>query len=440
MAGGNRSARLFFRNMTPASHHGRLRFLPGILCAVGLCTTIGETVVAQDRAAWTTDLSAAQRAARKHGAVVIVIETASDFTTTPFASPASRVFEAATLRDPRIIDMSEGRVAIVARGVDAPATFRKPDQKLSEGAVVYFCDAELRVLHLLIGYPSADRFVEAVESIERLSVELAAFSDEERKRKALRDWHRSRALAASLAAFGKVAARTSAAHPDTDGLPQQIRRAVETANAVRRREVAARFSANWPGPQMPTLAAALSLHGDVRTDFAHLILAELPLVTLAELNAVCFETIYTRSHWQPSSRSAVLHRWFVSRSLLNRPMLLVLARRSSVEKIKMVPLDETVWRSGNAELDDVLGAVDILVLTHAEAATLARDTALALPKEQSAGSVRFLLIDGNDRVVGAFNKSSERRLARAIRLLKSAKLATEGLARAAGKGEADASE
>jgi len=273
----------------------------------------------------------------------------------------------------------------------------------------------------LVGYPSADRLIEAVEFAERLNITVASSANEPIARASLGEWHQSHTLAASMIAFQDQAKRSSLLRHESVTEAEKIRAVVEIANGVRQRELAARFSADWPGAQLPALASALTLHGDIHTDFAHLILSELPLVTLDRLAASCFETIYDRAYWLPTSRRSAIHRWFVSRLLLNRPMLLVLLNNASVDGLNKEPIADLKWRSGNAVLDEELAEVSILALTYGEAATLDHDTVLKLPELESEKPYGFVLINGYEYVVGAFEESEELKLAEAIRLLKAAK-------------------
>ena len=396
------------------------RWLPQV-AVFALMITVWQVAsscrAADGRTDWQTDLRPGQRLAARHNTVLLVVETAADFTAPPFSTPAGEAFKQTTLQDQRVAEAFDYRVALVARSVGTPAAFRTTGAAIEQGAIFYFCDARLRVLHLLIGYPSAARLLEALESADRLRVELASWPNESQQREALQDWHQIRTLAPSRVAVEKqmaVLSRRLASEAEA----ASARLAIESANHVRQRELLARFGANWPGRQMPALSKALSMHGDVRTDFAHLVLAKLPLVPLDQLNCLCYETVYECPYWRATPRQAAVHRWFVARLLLDRPMLIVFEPNSQCGQLTEGNLKSLAWKPASKALRASLDFVDAVQLTCAEAATLARDTVLSLPASDSKKPPRYLLVNGNGDVSGPYQAGDEPLLAKAIKVLR----------------------
>lgn len=282
--------------------------------------------------AWESDLSFAAASAQKQGKLLLIVQHTGDFTADATAAREARLYQAVALADKAVEDSLAERLVLVCQAVGPPASLRQiPANKARTTTpakplvLTYICLPDQRVLHCIPGFVSSAELLAELAWAERTYYEVSS-APAEKQSLALREAHLAKLAAADRAFFST--SFTSRWHegelkhgPSTVELPQ----ALAAAKATLSRSLAARSvvggSKGTGGSKLAM--AALASHGSVGVELGHLVLAEFPLVDLADFARPAFETCAERRYWQTPARADELAAWWGAENEAGRPVLLV---------------------------------------------------------------------------------------------------------------------
>ena len=167
-------------------------------------------VVAAEPVAWLADEAAAITRARKQGKLLLVVQLTGDFAKNSAESREAQIYRRVTLADRRVAAALADRFVVTYRHVGEADTLQrqyppkqKPPLAPAEQAITYVCLPDLRVLHCVPGFVSADELLKELAWVEGAYSKLLQAPEAEQPL-ALRTAHLAAVAKADAALFAKL--------------------------------------------------------------------------------------------------------------------------------------------------------------------------------------------------------------------------------------------
>ena len=379
---------------------------------------------------WTTDRAQAAALARKSGRLLLVVHVSGDVTMPAADCVEAQLYQRHILGDERVAAALAGRFVVVCQLVGQPqilsewpalsAPRRQDDpapttlassQRPLEMAIAYACLPDERVLHFVPGFVAANELAAELAWVETVYSRMLLAGDAEMAR-AQRDDHREALFAADREAFaGQFPTRWPEGQAPPDYSTVDLPAALAAARTVwdwsqrDRLGFGGRLEGSDGAQIVPRVrprsvkAGALASHGRLGPDFAHLVLAEFPLIYLSDLAAPAYTAVTGDRMWQASKRRAELAAWWAACAGQGRRTLLIVAADSQGAAVvgPADPLD-AAEPTGATDVEALtlaeLWRVAVQAVTTDELAALLADAKLPpLPVDRVAGPPRFVLHD-----------------------------------------------
>ena len=374
---------------------------------------------------WTPSLDAASQEAREKKRPLLVIDLAGEVTARPFTSRMGRLLQATTFTDPRIIDLSQRRFAVVCRqhGESEKVKRQMPRRTSpssnygrSDNVMFYFCTPEARVLHLAIGFLPANDLLNAAALAERLLRETQQEGETDRQVQAVRSWHLTCAHGKHLLDFQRSCAGKREVSGSTNAWnPQYVDHVVAMASQVHKRELAVRFANQWQGAMLEQALERLGHYGEVRSSFAHLVLSEIPLVALDKLDRICLETVTGKPCLSLTARRKARNGWFARSRLQHRPIMIVVDDQPFAAPLVNELAKLLIWQPKSAGVRDRLASFASVQVTPGELAAMLQDASIA-GVTLSRYPKNWLFFDRQGKYVTAVGTENGPRLLKAMDL------------------------
>jgi len=375
---------------------------------VGLSVFITHSGEAAEAFLWSPTFGAASLGTGQDEKPLLVIDLAGEVTSAPFTSPMGRLLMATTFSDPRVVELSRRRFQVVCRqhGVTPLVKWYTPKGKKesldfgqSDNVIFYFCTPDARVLHMAVGFLPTDQLLAAANLAERLHREVQLERDVARQQQAVRSWHMTYADGKYLREFQRRWAEERHVSEVADAWDTDfVRDVVALASDVRTLELKTRLQDRLPGAALAGTIERLAHHGEVATSFAHLSLAEVPLVKLDTIDHICFEMSTGQPFLSITGRRQALYRWFTTAREQRQPIMLVV----DDQPFKAPPVNELsnllVWEPRSLELRKRLAAFACAQITPGELTALVHDASLP-PMTLSSTSFNWLIFDRHGEYV-----------------------------------------
>jgi hypothetical protein len=296
---------------------------------LALCLATGLSAVSAARAdgvVWQTDLPAATAIAHKQGKLLLVVQHTGDFTDAATAAREARLYQSVALADKAVEDALAGRFVVLCQAVGPPASLRPVAASKTRTAtpakplvLTYICLPDQRVLHCIPGFVSSAELLAELDWVERAYREVSS-APADGQSLALRQAHLAKLAVADRALFSaNFPSRWHEGALKHGSSTVELPQALAAAKATLVRSLAARSVTGGS----KTALSAMASHGSVGVEFAHLVLAEFPLVDLADFARPAFEAYAERRFWEKPARASDNAAWLVSEQKAGRPVLLV---------------------------------------------------------------------------------------------------------------------
>ena len=376
---------------------------------------------------WSSSLERTSLAAGQNKKPLLVIDLAGEVTAEPFTSPMGRLLEATTFSDPRVVKMSRRRFEVVCRQHGATHLVKrhvsKREQKTraadfgrSDNVVFYFCTPDARVLHMATGFLPADELLQAAALAERLMRETQLERGTAGQVQAVRGWHVTCADRKHLVEFERLCAVKREEPQSVGGWDSQyVRRIVAAAAQVHAQELKVRLANHWQGAVLEQTVARLTHHGEVATNFAHLVLSKVPLVALDTLDRICFEAVTGQRFLSITSRRKALYGWFLSARRQRQPIMFVIDDNPFVGPPVNELSELLIWQPKNSDVRHRLDSFAAVQVTAGELAALLQDAVLS-HVTLSKNSRNWLLYDRQGDYVDVIVSDQGARLSDAMKL------------------------
>jgi len=303
--------------------------------AVGLCflltsATVAQEAVAQETVTWLADRGEAIAQARKQGKLLLVVQLSGDFARNAADSSEAKTYRGTALADPGVARVLHERYVVTYQQVGEAESLRKlhpvkTQPVRTEFAATYVCLPDLRVLHFIPGFVTSAELLEELKwagMSYRAIVELPAMDEGPAARRA----HLAAAAKGDVALFERAfktrwTGEALAAGPSTVDLPA----ALSAARGTLELSLSQRLGKSWQRTPAQDAIAALTAHGGLGREMAHLTLGEFPLVPLGDLERPAFEACTGDRFWQASRRRQSLANWWTAGASSGKPLMLVVA-------------------------------------------------------------------------------------------------------------------
>lgn len=268
-----------------------------LYCALVVSTASGNAIP------WATDLETASEQAAKTNAFVLVVDLPKTAPSDQATAAANDAFLNSSLGSPEQLNLIERHFAPVLRYVGIPNHIhyqngdRSHIQKQAAAKigrpVVYFCTADLRVLHFVVGYVGANRLVAATQwTIDnaRLTRNEAA-GDATQWQTWLGTAHRdtfTEFMERSLEKLSQRLRNSRSKQIATDG--ETVRSVVHAVSLLRQQRALELIGKNEQGAEDPAIVRFAALDGQL-CDAGHLTLSLLPLARLDKLEQHVYEIL-----------------------------------------------------------------------------------------------------------------------------------------------------
>ncbi len=365
-------------------------------CAAGLFS-LCPLVMAADGVPWLTDRAVAAKQAAQQRKLLLVVDLAEDFLVDPEANRRTSAFRSLALSDTRVRELLSSRFVVTIRHVGQSARVQRtiqfkggPQPPTSDFALALVCLSSERVLHCIPGLLSPQELFRELQWAESCNEDRLRATPSA-GRSIVRERHLTLVPAAQRKAFDKLYASK---WTDEFELPlkqpsEGFTAAIRTAQAVRDRILLDRLKANWPTDEnKQTILAALAEHAGLEPTLPHLILAEFPLVRLADVERPLFEIASRQRFWQRAASRETLANWWRDVRRTAAPSLLVVSD-DPFYAIESKDIEPLAWPSRDAQLAASLRSFAVKAVTLDELAMLAADAGL--------DPIHFTAVDGPPR-------------------------------------------
>ena len=380
------------------------------------CTLVGASWAAE-RAPWLADRAAAVQQARRQGKLLLIVQFSGDFALAADNSAEAALYRTFALSDPSVAKTLADRFVVAYEQVGSAESLRKlsPEKlqpKRPEYAFTYICLSDLRVVHFVPGFISAGELAAELKWAERCYAKVAsAAADEELL--ATRQAHLAAIARSDLALF----TRAHKSRWERDALPPgpstfDLPAAVVAARETFEASLTQRLGKSWQRTAAGEAVPALAMHGGLTRELAHLLLAEFPLVSLADLERPAYEALTGERFWKVSHRREALKQWWSREMAAARPILLVV--RDDPFAADANANSPLLWPPKTDALP-LLSRFAVEVLSHDELAALASDAGLEPIVYRAVTPPRYVILPaGGKPAVTLWKGTSLSRLAQAM--------------------------
>ena len=306
-----------------------------LVCALFVSSASGDVIP------WAADLDTASEQAAKSNSFVLVVDlpktTASDTAT----AAANKAFLLSSLGSPEQLNLVERHFVPVLRQVGVPnyIHYQHPDQSHLRNRtaaakrgrpVTYFCTADLRVLHFVVGYVGADQLIAATQwtiDHSRMTRNEAA-GDATQWQTWLGIAHRDTFPEATERALEKLSQRlrnSRSEHVTTDG--ETVRAIVHAVSLLRQQRALELIGKKQQGTDDAAIVRFAALDGQL-CDAGHLTMSLLPLVGLPKLEQHVYEILADgHCYTQHAPRIKAIQAHMQQSSARGQPVLCVVHQR-----------------------------------------------------------------------------------------------------------------
>ncbi|HEX5104466.1 MAG TPA: hypothetical protein VFV87_11675 [Pirellulaceae bacterium] len=397
---------------------------------------------------WLDNRAEAAQQARKEGKLLVVVELSGDFARNAADARELQLYRSLAAADPRIAAEFRSRYVVARQHVGeaeslrklptAPSRSKAAAAERTDYAITYICLPDERVLHFVPGFVTSDELLAELAWAEKCYAKVAAVASAGEEL-AARQAHQAAAAKSDLALFHKRfpsrwSGEALAEGPSTVDLPMGLVAARDTVAD----SLAQRLGGSWSRRDLPALLAALSAHGALGREIAHLLLAEFPLVALGDVERPAFEACSGQRFWEASSRREKLAQWWKESRAGGKPVLLVVA--DDPHAVAAASASAFMWPPENTELVPQLPLFASELVSIDELAALATDASLpAMTYRAGQAPPRYLVFSADGKPAVHLGKSTNlTRLSQALEAATGAgALATVASKR---EGESDADE
>lgn len=305
-------------------------------CALVVSTASGNAIP------WAIDLDAASEQATKTNAFVLVVDIPKSTSSDKSTAAANHAFLHSSLGNPEQLNLVERHFVPVLRHVGVPnhIFYQHPDQSRDQNRaaakigrpVIYFCTADLRVLHFVVGYVGADQLISAT----RWTIDHSRMTRNEAAGDAMQwqTWlgtaHRDTFTESTERALEKLSQRlrnSKSEHITTDG--ETVRAIVHAVSLLRQQRALELIGENEQGTENAAILRFAALDGQL-CDAGHLTLSMLPLARLADLKQHVYEILADgHCYTQHAPRIKAIQAHMQQCAARGQPVLCVVHQRAT---------------------------------------------------------------------------------------------------------------
>lgn len=403
--------------------HHRLLALACVLC----WPLAGAT--AQEKVAWLSDRAEVAIQARKDGKLLLVVHLSGDFAKNAADSAEAKTYRAAALADPRVRKELSSRFVVLYQQAGEAEVLRKllaakTQPVRTDFALTYVCLPDLRVIHFISGFVSADQLLGELAWAEKSYATIAGLPSADEPLVA-RKAHQAAIAKSDWALFERSfktrwTAESLANGPSTVELPAVL----TAAHGAVELSLAQRMGKSWQRLGAQNALPPLLAHGELGRDLAHLVLSEFPLVSLGDLERPAFEVCTGHRFWQASRRREALASWWKTETAGSKPLLLVVADDGLSQSAS--DASGHVWPPAKPETLPLLAQFAVQTVSLDELAAVASDAGLDPLTYRATNPPRFVTLAAGGKSPVLLGKAAS--LTRLAQVMSAAKSGTGALA------------